>query len=87
MESAFLPCLLRTCLPLLTLPLKRALDLPFFPFFLLYTVLLNAAGQVKLADFGLAKVMSNGLTVTTSFVGVRLPLSPSSTLNSLHWLV
>ncbi|KAJ9091665.1 hypothetical protein QFC21_007140 [Naganishia friedmannii] len=39
-------------------------------------VLLNAAGQVKLADFGLAKVMANGLTVTTSFVGTSGYLPP-----------
>jgi serine/threonine protein kinase len=69
-------------------PIRRTADRRFlFFFFFISIVLLNAAGQVKLADFGLAKVMANGLTVTTSFVGVRLPLSPSSTLNSLHWLV
>ena len=49
------------------------LGIQLIPACLFVTVLLSGAGQVKLADFGLAKVMANGLTVTTSFVGVGLP--------------
>jgi hypothetical protein len=61
------------------------LGIQLIPAFLFVIVLLSGAGQVKLADFGLAKVMANGLTVTTSFVGVSLPLASLSLL-PVCWL-